>query len=802
MVQDVGYAWRIFRKSPGFTATVILTLGLGIGANTAVFSVVDGVLLRPLPYKDPARLVDILDASVKDPNLARIFATYSDFEEYARHARSFEKLAFATWAGAGAILTGRGPARNVLAIPVSEDFFSMLGVSAAHGRIFERGDLARGCSVVVSDAFWRNTLAADPAVTGTSLGLNHRACAVVGVMPAGFEFYPRQTQLWMLFTADDPRPRDSFQVLGFARLKPGITAAQAQAELAALHKNIRQTDWQRDFTPAVNRLQDEFTFLAGRNIRATLGLLVVAVALVLLVACLNVAHLLLARWSVRGREFAVRAALGSGRARIVRQLLIEGLLLAAAGGVAGVLIAFAMVKYFLHANPIELPVGSDVAVNVPVLFFTCLLTMAAALVSAMAPAWSGSRADPAAGLRAGGWGAISGANRRLTRALIATEIALSLMLLSGAGLLMRSVMKMSAAPLGFDPDGVMVMNLGLPAQRYAGKAARLRFYENLRARLNAIPGAEGSALAATMPPYGAGNQEVQIAGGARTGVLDVGQNMVGEDYFRVLRIALRRGRRFDRGDTPDGAPVAVVNEKFVSEYLSGVDPIGERVRVFGAAEGPWATIVGVVATEKRPELMHEMTWHEQAVVYRPLAQEPSASLSIALRTRARLADAGRSLERALAEIDEEVPSGEVSAMPALLGGYLKYPRFRAIVLDQFAGFAVLLAALGLNGLLSQYVSRRRRELGLRMAVGARTRDIVRLVVLQGGMPVLAGLAAGTLLTLCLAGYLANLLFGVTPGDPWTMLAAPAALLAAALAAVARPAWDAAALDPAVALRDE
>ena len=339
---------------------MILTLAFGIGANTAVFSVVRGVILRPLPYKDPARLVEVFDASVKDPNLSKIFASYTDFEEYARHAKSFEKTAFATWAGAGATLTGHGPTRNVLAVPVSEDFFAMLGVSAVRGRTFEAGDLSRGCSVVLSDRFWRNTLGADPGVVGWSLDLNQHGCTVLGIMPATFEFYPRPTQLWTLFTPDDPRPRDRFMVLSFGRLKPGVSVAQAQSELAALHKQIHQTDWQRGFTAAVGPLQDEFTFLAARNLRATLGLLLVAVALVLLIACLNVANLLLARSSARAREFAVRAALGSGRARLVRQLLIEGMLLAAMGGAAGVAVALGLVRYFVHANPIELPVGSDV----------------------------------------------------------------------------------------------------------------------------------------------------------------------------------------------------------------------------------------------------------------------------------------------------------------------------------------------------------------------------------------------------------------------------------------------------------
>jgi putative ABC transport system permease protein len=800
MAQDLRYAWRILTKSPGFAAIVILTLAFGIGANTAVFSVVRGVLLQPLPYKDPARLVDVLDASVKDPNLSKTFGTYADFEEYARHGRSFEKIAFATWASAGATLTGRGPARNVLAVPVSEDFFAMLGVQAARGRTFEPGDLSGNCPVVLSDSFWRNTLGGDARVIGQSLELSHRACTILGVMPPRFEFYPRQTNLWMLFTPADPRPRDQFPVIAFGRLKPGVTVAQAQSELAALHKQISQAEWQRDFTPAVDNLQGEFTFLAARNLGATLGLLLVAVAAVLLIACLNVANLLLARSSARAREFAVRAALGSGRARLVRQLLIEGTLLAALGGIAGVAIAWAPVKYFLHTDPIELPIGSNVSVNLPVLMFTALVTMATALVFGIAPAWSGSRADLNAGLRSAGRGAISGGHRRLTRALIAVEISLSLVLLSGAGLLMRSVLKFGGADLGFDANNVLAMRSDLPARWYAAAGDRLRFYEDLKTRLNAIPGVEISTSAANVPPYSAGSPEVEVEGRGRAGRMNT--NAVSEDYFAVLHLALRRGRLFTAEDGPDSMPIAVVSERFASTYFPGGDPVGRRVRVWGEKNAPWLMIVGVVATERRPELMHEMSWHESAELYRPLRQQPPSSFAIAVRTHGDQAGTGRAIERALAEIDPEVPVGEIFPLRDSIGMYLKYPRFRAVVLDQFAGLALLLSALGLYGLLSQYVTQRTRELGLRMAIGARTRDIVRLVAIQGGVPLLAGVAAGLILTAGLTGYLKSLLFEVSPADPVTMIAAPAALVAAALAAMVKPALNAAAVDPMVALRDE
>ncbi|HUB79885.1 MAG TPA: ABC transporter permease [Bryobacteraceae bacterium] len=800
MGQDVRYALRLLRKSPGFAAVVVLTLALGIGTNSAVFSVVRGAILQPLPYRDPARLVDVLDASARDPNLSHTFATYADFEEYARHARSFEKIAFATWANAGAKLTGRGPARGVLAIPVSQDFFAMLGVTAALGRTFLPGDMSGDCPVVLSDSFWRSTLAGDPHIVGQSLELNGRACIVTGVLPARFEFYPRQTNLWMLFTPADPRPRDRFPAITFGRLKPGVTAAQAQSELAALHRQMSQPDWQRDFVPAVHNLQDEFTFLAGRNLRATLVLLLVAVGLVLLIACLNVANLLLARSWARAKEFAVRAALGSGRARLVRQLLVEGLLLAAMGGIAGVAIALALVKYFVYANPIELPIGSDISVNFPVLLFTAFLTMATALVFGMAPAWSGSRTDPGAGLRAAGRGAISGGNRRFASALIAVEISLSLMLLAGAGLLMRSVLKFGSADLGFDPDHVMATRSSLPERRYTSPADQSRFFDELRSRLNAIPGVETSAFAANIPPYAGGSAEVEVEGRGRAGPMDT--NTVGEDYFSVLRIALRRGRLFTREDVLGAETVAVVSEEFANEYFPGADAIGRRVRVWGEKDAPWLTIVGVVATERHPELLREMSWHASAELYRPLRQQPVSSFAIVVRTRGEQADTGRAMARAMSGSDAELPVGEIFALRESLGMYLKYPRFRAVVLDQFAALALLLAGLGLHGLLSQYVAQRTREIGLRMAIGARTRDILRLIAIQGGAPLGAGMLLGMAATAELTRYLSSLLFEVTPGDPLTMIAAPMALLAVSLVAMARPALTASAIDPLVALRDE
>jgi putative ABC transport system permease protein len=359
---------------------------------------------------------------------------------------------------------------------------------------------------------------------------------------------------------------------------------------------------------------------------------------------------------------------------------------------------------------------------------------------------------------------------------------------------------MGTVPLGFDPEHLVFTYVLLP-ERYSGNAEELGFYEDLRTRLNAIPGVEGSAFTSYLPLRLAGAGQMEIDGRNPIGQQDVAQNIVSPDYFQVLRVALRRGRAFEQQDRLGSPAVAVVNEAFANEYLAGADPIGQRVRIVGATGPGWLTVVGVVATETQADPAHEMTWHDQAILYRPLWQEPLNFQFIALRTRGDQAATGRGVERIMQSIDSEIPIAETFTPRGLLAQLLAYPRFRAMVIGAFAGLALLLAALGLYGLLSQYVTQRTRELGLRMAIGARTGDIVRLVALQGGIPVLVGLALGIALSTALAGYLTSLLFGVTPGELWTMIGAPVLLLVAAVA-MAKPALDAAAVDPIVVLRDE
>jgi putative ABC transport system permease protein len=802
---NAGHALRLLAKSPGFTITILATLALGIGANTAVFSIIDGALLRPLPYKDPGGLIDILDTSPREKGLARIFAAYADFEEFAQHARTLQHVAATTWAGSfEGILTGRGPAKSYLTIPVTADFFTTLGVAAQRGRTFTNADLRGGCAVVLSDRFWHGPLNADPSIVGQSLSLDDHSCTVLGVMPPTFAFYPRETQIWTLLLPGDPRLKRYFGVFMVARLKPGATAAQAQAELRALHTPLHAGDknGENEFTPLVSGLQDQFTWFAGRNLRSTLGALFAAVLAVLSIACLNIANLLLERSFARSREFAIRSALGSGRARLIRQLLVEGTILSLAGAALGLLVAFAAIRYFVHLQPIELPVGAAISISLPALAFTAALSIVTSAVFALAPSWAISREDINAVLRANGVSATS-TRQRLSRFLVSAEVALSVILLAGAGLLMRSVIGFGSAPLGFSPDSVLTANGSLPQSHHRDAARKAAFYDELQRKLGSLPGVQSAAVASTLPPYGLGLNAVEIQGrpvSHSAQMHDTGLAAVGPDYFRVLNVPLHRGRVFGPQDQPQSEQVAVVNEALVHEYFPGRDPVGERLRL--GADGEWLTVVGVAGTERRPQVFQEMSWTDQPAVYRPLDQAPPGSFSIALRVNAGQAGIGHFVEQTIASIDSGVAIGEVLPMRSRLAPYLTYPRFRAVVLAAFASLAILLAAVGLYGVLAQFVTQSTREIGLRMAVGARAGNIAALVARKGGVPVIAGLIAGLLWSFALTRYLSSFLYGVTPADPLTFATVPIVMLAAASLAMILPARRASRIDPMTALRSE
>jgi putative ABC transport system permease protein len=808
-LQDVRYAARLLRKAPVFAAVAITTLGLGIGANTAIFSVVHAVLLRPLPYEHPDRLVAVWARLVDRPQDLPVFPSYRAFQEWQRHSERFEQVEAATWATAGQTMLWKGIAQRVLPIPVTAGFFSLLGARAAQGRTFEPADLTAACTVVLSDGFWRNRLGGAADMVGATLTMDRQACTVVGIMPRGFEFYPKAAELWTLIT-----PRSTFErspleasVGVFGRLESNVDRTSAQAELARLHEQALRdappdSAW-RGVVPVVNPLQEEFTVLAGGNLRTVLAVLFGVVGCVLFIACANVANLQLARAAGRARELAIRAALGSGRSRLVRQLVTESLILAALGAALGTGIAVAGVRWFRHANPIDLPPGNAVTVNWEVLVFTGGVAVLAGLLSGLAPARRASRIDLNEAMKATTRGSTSGARaQRAVRLFIVAEVALSVTLLAGAGLLIQSLARLSAVPLGFRSDHLLTAQLSLQASSYPTVGRRVAFYETLISRLRRVPGVDAVGLSSA----GGMNRALSVLGRPAPGTTlgDVTAESVSVDYFAAMGIPLLRGRPFESGDREQAQPVAVVNDALAKRYFPNENPIGRQIRVLTSdGEAPWLTIVGTSGNVRNVFLFNNMSYATPGpLVYRPLTQSAGTSVQMHLRTRG--ADGGLAtvLQRSVSALDQDAVVHRIRTMDQTIAESTAHPRFRTVLLSGFAALALLLAALGIYGMLSESVTRRAREIGVRMALGAERREVQRLVISDGLMLTVAGAVVGVATAVWVTPFLRTLLYGVTPTDPATLIAVALTLGAVGAVASYLPARRATKVDPLVALRDE
>ena len=809
--QDVAYAARAFARTPGFTTVVILTLALGIGATTAMFSVVDAVLLNPLPFRNPDRLVVIWETLVRSPNDPPFFDTYHDFEVWKSGSQSFERLTPATWRTDGQILTGAGPARDVLAMPVGIDFFPMLGVAPELGRTFQPDDLREGCTVVLKHSFWIETLGGKKNVIGRHIELNENACTVVGVMPPGFAFYPDVAALWTLITPDGAIARDPNAKVGaFGLLKPGVSIERAQEEVEALYRNAPRKDlFGTQVKPAIYPLAQQFSYLTGPTLRLSVMVLFGAVSFVLLIGCLNIANLLLGKSVARQKELAVRAALGSGRARLARQLLTEALLLSATGATLGVLLAMGAVHYFQILNPIEMPPGNPVTVNLPVLCFTASLAVITALLFGLTPALKASRVDLMDALRVSAQAAsLSLAARTLRRVLVIAEVALSLTLLAGAGLLIESVGRLASVPLGFRTDRLITMSITLPRWAYSTGNQRARFYRAALDRIALLPDVVSAAFASFVPPHGRlGGYALAVDGrpepSPTTAAFDVGQVSISPGYFRVMGVPLELGRMFEDSDGEKSPAVAIVNEALARKYFPRENPIGKRIKITGReSDRRWLTIVGVTANEKDQDFFHPMSWEETPAVFRPVNQDPLARVSLVFRTVTESTSPAAMIQKQIATLDSNVPTGDVQTMNERLSRMLSYPHLRAIILATFAGLALLLAAIGLYAVLSQLIAQRTQEFGVRMALGAQRSDLLKLVIREGMVLTFSGLAAGMIIAVSLTGLLSSLLYGVKPTDPSTLGGVSLLLVLVSLLATYIPALRASRVDPMVALRYE
>lgn len=796
LLQDLRFAFRLLAKSPGFAAVAISMLAVGIGATSSVFSVADALLLRPLPYPEPERLVTVFErdaagqpGNTSEPNFLDLHAATHSFEALAATDRY------------SMTLTGAGEAERVQAAGGSADLFRVLGVAPDLGRGFAAGEDAPGYGqiAVVSHAFWRDRLGADPAAVGRAITLNRVDFTVIGVMPEGFRApLDLDAELWTNLQVDPKESRTGHHLRAVGRLARGVTKEQARAEMRPIAEEMVRR-FPRQLAGTSFDVADMHEAIFG-DTRRPLTILLGAAAAVLLVACANLSNLLLARGVGRARELAIRTALGAGRARAVRQMLTESLLLAGIGGAAGLLVAVWATDLLVAAGPATLRL-THVALDGRVVAFAAGLSLLSGLVFGLAPALSGVRADLQAVLKA--TAPAAGGARGLRAALIALQIGLALTLLTGAGLLLKSFSHLLAVDTGFDPRQVLTSSLSLPYQGYTKDEQRIDFYDRLLARLEALPGVVGVGIVTPLPlspGYDQVGFEVEgrsYASEAEEPTAD--RYIVTPGYFGAMRIALSRGRLLGAEDRPGAVATVVVDEVLARQLWPGEEPLGKRLLLpSGNDETKPALVVGVVAHVKQYGL--DVAGIGQ--LYLPLAQLPARNVSLVVRSTGDLRALAAQVRGEVRAIDPDQPVFNVEPMAELVTGSAATRRFLTLLVSLFAATGVALAAVGLYAVIAHAAAARTREVGIRMALGARRRDVLRLVGAQALGLVAGGLALGAAGAAALSHLLASELFEVTPGDP-AVLAGVALLLAGvALAATYLPARRASLVDPSIALRAE
>jgi putative ABC transport system permease protein len=801
---DLRYGARMLWKNPGFTAVAVVALALGIGANSAIFSVVNTVLLRPLPYREPERLVMVWEDNSKIgyPRDTPAAANYIDWRD---QNQVFEGMA--ATADLSLNLTGAGEPERFDGKRVSANFFSLLGVEPLHGRAFLPEEDVPGANkvVVLSHGLWQRRFGSDSGVVGRSITLNGEAYTVVGVMPPGFQFMSQDVAMWVpiAFTPQQAANRGNHYLRVVARLKPGVTVERAQAEMSTIAVRLQQQypEQNTDLGVSVVSLHEE---VVG-NIRPALLVLLGAVGLVLLIACANVANLLLARAAVRQKEIALRTALGASRMRLVRQFLTESLLLAALGGVVGLLLAvwgMNLLKSFIPENISQV---KAISVDAGVLHFTVGVTLLTGLVFGLAPALQASRFNLNETLKEGGrdTAAARGGNR-IRGLLVVAEVAVSLVLLVGAGLLINSFLRLRSVDPGYRTDNLLTMGVVLPPQKYPDQARRAAFYTDMIRRVEALPGVRSAAVTNWIPLVMQGDSiGVTVEGQpAPTGKPHIIMTrVVSPRYFSTMGIQLLDGRVFEEGrDRADSPCVVVVAEAVARRYWPGDSALGKRVapgRV--EKEDDWCQVVGVVKDVKQVDLTAEprpqmYLTYEQAGFFAPR--------HLVVKTEGDPLALAGTVRKTVWEVDRDQPVSNVRTMEDVLSGSIARQRFSTLLLGVFAGLALVLAAVGIYGVMSYSMAQRTREIGIRMALGAQKRDVLKLAVAQGLKLVAVGVVIGLAGALALTRLMTSLLFGVSATDPATLVTISLILVAVALLASYIPARRAAKVDPLIALRYE
>jgi putative ABC transport system permease protein len=805
LLQDLRYAIRTLVRTPGFAAVAVAALALGIGANTAIFTIVNAALIEPLPFKDPDRLVVLWERNVRRPQRKNTVGP-ANYIRWRERASSFEELAgFIDTRG---VLTGGSAPEEVTMQLVFADMFRILGVPPMLGRSFTPAELSDSASnvTVLSYALWQRRFGGDPALVGRSIQLNSLATTVIGVMPPDVQVVTsnsqigKATDLWLPFplpeSARTPRGR-SISVIG--RLKPGVTVAQAQAEMdtiaAGLTKEIPEFD--TGWGVRVFSLRDE---LAG-TIRPALLVLAGAVAFVLLIACANVANLLLARGAARQREMAIRSALGAAKGRVMRQLLTESLVLGLVGGIVGLLVAQWSLDFLIALSPVDLARLGHVRLSYPVLSFTAAVSLLTAIVCGFAPAFEGARADVQESLKDGARQVGGGARaRRLRQAFVVSEVALAVVLLVGAGLMIRSFASLRSVDPGLSTRDVLTMRVALPARKYNEPGKTLRFFDDVERRVAAVPGVESVGVVSYLPFSGLGaGTNFEIVGqptpppnaalGTDVTVCDVG-------YFKTFRVPLLKGRLFTERELREKSNVVVINDALAQRFFPGEDPLGKQLLIYMTDPNVPTEIIGVVGNSRFQDLRSTI----QPTSYWPHPQLPYTAMTLTVRTAPDPLSFASAVEREVHAVDKDQPVSDVRTMDQWIARSLAQARFSSMLLAGFASLALLLASIGIYGVMSYAVTQRTSEIGIRLALGAETRNILSLVVGNGLRLAGLGLAIGIVLALVLSRTLSSLLFNTASTDPVTFLGVVLVLAAVALLATYLPARRASHITPVEALR--
>lgn len=807
-INDIKFGARMLRKNLGFTIVAVLTLAIGIGANTAIFSVVNAVLLRPLQYPNAERIVAIQELNEKG---SRVQVTAANFLDWRAQNTSFEDLA-AILARTANLTVGDTAERVNLAM-TSTNFFHVFGLQPQLGRFFLPEEEIAGHNpvAVLGYGLWQREFGGDPSVVGKSIMLDGQAYTVVGIAPAAFQ-YPDRTEVWippfqqvptLSSQMDIQRARGFGFLSAVALLKPGVSVKQAHDEMTAITARLRQ-QYPETNNKRFDRVVSLQTHLVG-EISTALLLLLGAVALLLLIACTNVANLLLARAAARQKEIAVRLALGAARLRLVQQLLVESVMLGLAGGIVGLLLGWWGVDLMRRLLPVDFPRAQDISVDLRVLAFTLLVSLITGLVFGLAPALQSTNLDINESLKESARGSAGGVRRnRMRSLLIISEVALSLVLLIGAGLLFRSFLRLQAVELGFRPQSVLTFRLTPSGANFRQDPQYSAFYSQVAERIETLPGVESVGVINTLPLSKGPTTAFSIEGRpllTKDKWPSVNYRSVSPDYFRAVNVPLLKGRALEAHDNDSSPLVVIVNQSLVRRDFEGEDPIGKRINLGGTgSDGQpiWFEIVGVVADVRSLELNSEPT----PEIYTSYLQDPFAGMSYVVRSQVEPKSLIPAVREAVRQVDKAQPVAEIKEMGQIVSEAAAQPRFNSLLLGIFASMALLLAAAGIYGVMSYAVTQRTHEIGVRVALGAQRRDVLRLIIGQCLRLTLIGLALGLVCAFAMTRGMVTLLYGVKPSDPWTFISGALLFIVVALLACYVPARRATKVDPLIALRYE